>query len=181
MTIYVVDTNFFIQAHRLNYPFDVVTSFWNKVKKLAAEGKIISIDKVKKEIYGDKESEKDDETDKTVNKDDELTIWCKNNLPKDFFKDTSVLSKYYEQVVNWTLTKKGHYLPKAISEFLEADEADAWLVTYALEDKANRIIVTQEISNPQKRNEIKIPDVCNDFDIKYVNTIGLFRQLGESF
>ena len=56
MAIYLVDSNFFIQAHRVTYPLDVVTSFWSKVKKLAIDGKIISIDKVKGEIF-----ENDDE------------------------------------------------------------------------------------------------------------------------
>lgn len=47
MGIYVIDSNFFIQAHRANYPLDIAFSFWNKVKQLAEDGKIISIDKVK--------------------------------------------------------------------------------------------------------------------------------------
>jgi hypothetical protein len=51
MSVYVVDSNFFIQAHRVSYPLDVAFSFWNKVKQLANDGKIISIDKVKQEIY----------------------------------------------------------------------------------------------------------------------------------
>ena len=48
MSVYVVDSNFFIQAHRAHYPLDVAVSFWAKVKQLAYEGKIISIDNVKK-------------------------------------------------------------------------------------------------------------------------------------
>lgn len=73
MSVYVVDSNFFIQAHRANYPLDVALSFWAKVRQLAHEGKIISIDKVKDELY---------------NKNDELEAWCKANLPDDFFKDS---------------------------------------------------------------------------------------------
>ena len=41
--IFLVDTNFFIQAHRVSYPLDVVPSFWNKVKNLADNDKIISV------------------------------------------------------------------------------------------------------------------------------------------
>jgi len=74
MSIYVVDSNFFIQAHRAHYPFDVAVSFWNKVKQLAHAQKIISIDKVKDEIYGHN---------------DELEEWCKANLPRDFFRTTT--------------------------------------------------------------------------------------------
>ncbi len=48
-------SNFFIEAHRATYPLDVAHSFWNKVKQLADDGKIVSIDKVKSEIYDDHE------------------------------------------------------------------------------------------------------------------------------
>jgi hypothetical protein len=51
MEVYILDSNFFIQAHRVSYPLDIALSFWKKVKQLAAEGKIISIDKVKNELY----------------------------------------------------------------------------------------------------------------------------------
>ena len=61
MSNFIVDTNFFIQAHRENYPLDVAPSFWNKVKALALREKLISIDKVRKEIY---------------DYEDELKKWC---------------------------------------------------------------------------------------------------------
>jgi hypothetical protein len=51
MGVYIVDSNFFIQAHRVIYPLDVAFSYWNKVKLLANGGKIICIDKVKDEIF----------------------------------------------------------------------------------------------------------------------------------
>ena len=83
MGVYVIDSNFFIQAHRDTYPLNVAFSFWNKVKQLAVEGKIISIDKVKDEIY---------------DKNDALETWCIENLPEDFFKDTSGIMNEYIQV-----------------------------------------------------------------------------------
>ncbi|MDZ7898344.1 MAG: DUF4411 family protein [Arcicella sp.] len=72
MAIFIIDSNFFIEAHRKSYPLDVAFSFWNKVKQLADEGKIISIDKVKNELY---------------DKNDALEEWCRANLPEDFLKN----------------------------------------------------------------------------------------------
>jgi hypothetical protein len=166
MTIYVLDTNFFIQAHRVSYPLDVAYSFWSKVKQLAEERKIISIDKVKNEIYKNE---------------DDLKLWCEDNLPNDFFKNTAQVFEQYRQIVNWATSKNNHYLPNALAEFLNADEADAFLVSYALADKRNRIIVTYEISEPNKKNKIKIPDVCLANDIKFTSTIDMFRKLKEQF
>ncbi len=166
MSVYVVDTNFFIQAHRATYPLDVASGFWNKVKQLASEGKIISIDKVKHEIYQN---------------DDALKDWCLTNLPQDFFKPTDGIMNAYAKVAIWTSSKSNFYKESAIEEFLAADEADAFLIAFALNDLTQYIIVTQEISQSGRRNKIKIPDPCIEIGISFVNVIDMFRQLGETF
>lgn len=167
MPIYVVDSNFFIEAHRATYPLDVANSFWNKVKLLADNRKIVSIDKVKREMY--------------ENHEDALKEWCVANLPRDFFKDSSQVMASYHQVIQWAVSRGGHYLPKALDEFLDADEADAFVVAYTLADAANRKIVTQEKSQPNRINKIKIPEAANALGVQYCNTIEMFRQLGETF
>jgi hypothetical protein len=166
MTVYVVDSNFFIQAHRVNYPLDIAYSFWNKVKELAETGRIISIDKVKAELY---------------DKNDDLEAWCKANLPEDFFKSTDEVMTEYGSVTSWAISMNHHYLPNALNEFLDADEADAFLVAYSLADKDNRVLVTQEKSQPTRKNKIKIPEACNSIDVRFLNTIEMFRELGETF
>lgn len=166
MSVYVVDSNFFIQAHRTNYPLDVATSFWNKIIQLSEDGKIISIDKVKNEIYKNE---------------DELKQWCEINLPDNFFKDTSSIIPQYSLVAKWAASRSGHYLPNALAEFLDADEADAWLIAYGLVDPAEIILVTHEISEPKRKNKVKIPDACTANGVQYCNTIEMLRQLGERF
>lgn len=166
MSVYVVDSNFFIQAHRATYPLDVATGFWNKIKELAESGSLISIDKVKNEIF---------------DKNDDLEDWCSENLPSDFFKDSSICVEQYGLVSAWAISKGNHYQQQAINEFLEADEADAFLVSYALQDLSNRILITQEVSQPQRKNRIKIPEPCNHFGVTYMNVIGMFRELGVTF
>lgn len=166
MEVYVLDSNFFIQAHRVSYPLDIAFSFWNKVKQLAEQGRIISIDKVKNELY---------------EKNDALEAWCKANLPEDFFKDSSHVMSAYGQVSTWEISRNEHYLPNALNEFLDADEADAFLIAYALADKTNRIIVTHELSNLNKKNKIKMPEPCNALGVSFCSTIDMFRRLGETF
>lgn len=166
MPVFVLDSNFFIQAHRFYYPIDVATGFWNKVRQLSIKGRLISIDKVKKELY---------------DKNDELEKWCRNNLPDDFFKDTSVVMVAYTQVIDWAMSKSSHYVPKAINEFLDADEADAFLVAYCHTDPKNRFVVTQELSEPNRKNKVKIPECCKALNVEFVSTIGMFRHLRETF
>ncbi len=166
MTVFVVDSNFFIEAHRNTYPLDIATGFWNKVQQLANAGRIISIDKVKNELY---------------DKNDDLEAWCKANLPQDFFKSSDEIMAEYSRVTAWAMSMNHHYLQNALNEFLDADEADAFLIAYTLADPANRTLVTQEISAPQKKSKIKMPDCCDAVGVTYTNTIDMFRQLGETF
>ena len=162
MPPYLIDTSFFIQAHRIGFPMDVFPSFWNKIKALAGEEKIISIDKVKKEVY--------------VNE-DELKKWFEINIGGKFFRDSSTIISAYTKVVRWAVSKNNQYNQKALNEFLDADVADAWLVAYAHAN--NLIVVTNEVSAPMSKSSIKIPDVCIAFNVPYLNTIQLFRALNE--
>ena len=164
MSKYLVDSNFFIQAHRAIYPLDVASSFWNKIKALADNGNIISIDKVKNEIYQNE---------------DELKNWCELNLLDSFFKDSSIALTEYRSIAVWANSMSSQYKPGALAEFLDANEADAWLVAYAANQKIP--LLTYEKSEPNSRKKIKIPDVCIQFGVSYLTTIDMFRQLGETF
>lgn len=161
---FVLDSNFFIQAHRMHYPMDIVPGFWLKIKELALKGVIVSIDKVRDELH--------------LNK-DELTIWCDDHLPKDFFKETDIVIDKYIAVTTWVNSKSSHYNAVALNEFLNSTEADAWLIAYAIANGSS--IVTHETSEPNRRNKVKIPDACAPFGVSCINTIEMFRYLGEQF
>jgi hypothetical protein len=87
----------------------------------------------------------------------------------------------YGQVAAWAASRSAHYLPNALAEFLDANEADAYIIAFTLADASNRIIVTQEISEPNRRNKVKIPDACIALHVQVVNVMDMFRQLGETF
>lgn len=159
--------DFFIQAHPSIYPLDVVQSFWTKIKSLSDNGTIVSIDKVKKEIYDNSSHE------------NELKIWCEANLPDGFFIITDSVLQNYITIVNWTNSMSLHYTNSAIQEFLETELADPWLVAFAMSN--NLTIVTYEKSEPNRKNRIKIPEVCNQFNVRYINTIEMLRELNENF
>lgn len=166
MEKFILDSNFFIQASRSTYPLDVAISFWQKVQQLANAGTIISIDKVRDEIYRNE---------------DELTQWCKDNLPDEFFLDSDEVIDEYTLVVQWAASRGEHFKQSAIDEFLSYELADAWLVANCLAKRETHSIVTYETSDPKSKRRIKIPDVCIAFDVQYTNTMGMFRALGERF
>lgn len=163
---YLIDTNFFIQAHRYTYPLDVAESFWLKIKELVKNNVIVSIDKVKSEIF--------------LN-DDDLKIWCQENINEDFWNDTSdLINQEYSELIAWAVSKNDRYIQSAIMEFANADKADAFLLAYAMNDKENRIIVTSEITSNSKK-KIKIPDVCFEHNIKFIKPMEMFRELEIKF
>lgn len=62
-----------------------------------------------------------------------------------------------------------------MEEFLDADEADAWIIAYAL------IITTHEKSQPDSKKKIKIPEPCNALGVTFVDTIEMLRRLNTQF
>lgn len=158
---FLLDSNFFIEAHRTSYPFDVVPSFWLKAKELAENGKIISIDKVQKEL---------------LKNNDELSQWCMDNLSDNFFKDTASTVLNYAVLTGWVYSKSDQYSPAAISEFLDVDEADAWLIAYAMTN--GNQIVTHETSSPNSKKRVMLPDAAIPHNVSCIKTIDLFRALG---
>lgn len=163
MALYVVDSNFFIQAHRNHYPLDVVPSFWRKIIDLHSRGILCSIDKVHNEICKNT---------------DPLSAWLQSQLPSTCFFDSSQNLTEYVRVIAWANSRNHHYSPLALSEFLHADEADAWLVSHAIKNGCK--IVTYEKSDPLNKKKIKIPEACANFNIPFVNTIQMLRELGET-
>ncbi len=165
MIKYLLDSNVFIQAHRMHYPFDVVPNFWNKLQNLSNNDIILSIDKVKKELCDSHNP-------------DALGLWCLNDMKNDFFVDTSSCIDKYALIANWAASHP-QYVQSAKDEFLSTDLADPWLIAFAI--KNNYTLVTHEVSNPQMKKRIKIPEPCNHFGVRFISPIDMFRELKEQF
>jgi hypothetical protein len=157
---YILDTNIFIEAKRRYYAFDLCPGFWDSLLYHNSIGNLESIDHVKGEL-----SEGDD-----------LDTWKKQ--ASGFFAPTDSPSTLtaYREIIQWAQSHI-NFTDSAKSEF--ADDADAWVIAYA---KANNVtVVTHEISAPDSRKKIKIPDVCKHFNVKYTNTFEMLRKLGVVF
>ena len=60
-----------------------------------------------------------------------------------------------------------------------ATGADGWLVAYARVHGAT--VVTNEQSAPESRREIKLPDVCDQFEVQRDNIFAMLRALNIYF
>jgi len=159
---YVLDTSLFTQAKRSYYAFDIARSFWQHLVKSANQGIITSIDKVYDEIERGK---------------DDLYVWVQQNLPLQFFRDTDnssdVLKNYQQLRIGWT-SSNTQFLNNAKAEFAQYDEADAWIVAFALSNRLT--VVSQEIFNANIKRKILIPNVCYEFNVRHIDTFTFLRE-----
>lgn len=163
MADYLLDTNCFLQAAKLHYPLDVAASFWAALAELAQGGRIHSIDRVKNELY--------------TNKDD-LTAWCDNHLPTDFWLPSAPALAQYGQLMIWANTGD-HFTNAAKTEFAQATNADPWLAALGAQD--NCTVVTHERNDPAARKRVMLPVACAQLSVGFCDTMGMFRRLGVRF
>jgi hypothetical protein len=159
--VYVLDSDVFMTAARSYYAFDLVPAFWYALLGNAINGRLLSIDRVKAEI--DKGN-------------DRLKQWANNDFHR-WFVSTNVGSvlQHYRAIMQWAVAQH-HFTDAAKDEFADVTNADPWLVAYA--KATNRTVVTNEKYDPNIRRRIKIPNVCEAFAVKYVDTFQMLRALG---
>ncbi|MDT3386937.1 MAG: DUF4411 family protein [Bacteroidota bacterium] len=155
---YIFDTNIFIRSKN-EMPMEIWPTFWTTLADLINSGKVYSNVNVREEINKGR---------------DELTTWMKANAPKYFYiqNDNDVMQKYAE-VINWA-SSNPVFTQVARDDF--AKIADAYLV--AASAAKNMTLVTNEISNPQCKRRVKIPDACEALNVRYCNLNQVFRELG---
>lgn len=161
--IYLIDSNTFMTAARTFYSFDYGTKFWDFIEVQAKNNALASIDKVLEEI----------------NKgDDALKNWANEEFLNYFLttKEESIILKYAE-LMQWAENQGKNYTRNAIDEFMQEDNADPWLIAYSLAKNRNCTIVTFEKDNPNKKNKIPIPNVCDYYQIKYCDLYEMLRNL----
>ena len=150
-----------MEAARRYYAFDLVRPFWRALIDSAESGQVQSIDRVKAEINRGKDS---------------LTDWANSDFHEWFFSTNQAdVIEIYGQIMVWANTH-AQFTDAAKAELSTAENADAWLVAYA--KAKGHIIVTLEKFDPNIRVKIPIPNVCQVFDVQYVDTFQMLRDLG---
>lgn len=156
-----MDSNTYIQAKNLYYDMNFCPAFWDWLEKQFQAGQVMSIDNVYLEL-----------TDST----DELSIWAKNH--KSHFlsvadKNTQdMFVKIADHVVS--LTDKSQ---ADIANFLS--KADPWIIAKA--STIGATIVTHEALVPPNSKKVKIPNICKQFGVSYINTFELLSKLNAKF
>lgn len=140
---YIIDSNCFITPSRTFCPTDVGVSFWNKIKSLAEEGRICSIDKVKDELYTNS---------------DELQKWMSSNITDNFFIkfDGEEQAQKLSTILRWAATSTT-YNDKAKHKFMKMDKADIYLAAFASVNPQEWKVVSMERSAPKVKLKLSSP------------------------
>jgi hypothetical protein len=160
---YLLDANVFIQAKHSYYAFDLCPGYWKALLAHHASGKLCSIDRVRDELVGGA---------------DELADWVKSKVPGEFFASTAEpeVAASFGTMMVWAQAQ-AQFLPAAKAEF--AAKADGWLIAYA--KSHGYTLVTLEKPNPAVKKKVPIPNVCDAFGVKYLDTFDALRALKTKF
>ena len=150
---YMLDSNVFIEAKNCHYGFDFCPAFWEWMIKSNVNGVVASIFEVAEEI---------------AKKTDILSEWAIGPGEQIFQYPRDDLEPAITELAHWSSKKL--YEPRAYRKFLNS--TDYWLVAHSMAHR--RTLVTHEVKS-DSRKIIKIPDVCNYFDINCITPFEMLR------
>lgn len=162
---YLLDADVFITAKNLYYGFDLCPGFWTGLIHHHREDSVFSIDRVRSELLAGPKTE-------------DLVQWVRNEVPNGFFLDVDAddVTAAYTEIILW-VQRHPQYFDYAKAKF--ATGADGWLVAHARVHGTT--VVTLEQRAPESKREIKLPDVCEQFEVAYENPFRMLKELGVRF
>jgi hypothetical protein len=153
--LYFLDSNVLIEASNRYYSFDIAPGFWTSIEGHASAGTISSPQSVLVEI---EENE------------DDLTSWAKGQGSILFVISGKDEQKAVGEISEYVLKT---YSKSEANAFLA--KADPWVIAHALVGKGT--VVTQEKHVPPNSQKAKIPNVCDHFNVPWIDTFKLLRDL----
>lgn len=107
----------------------------------------------------------------------DLIAWLDRHWQDSFaFSGDGEVVRVFMDMQSW-VQANDQYLPAAKDEF--ATVADGWLAAYAKTNNAT--VVTNEVFDPNVRRRVPLANLCRQFGVSYVNTVGMLRGLGVRF
>ncbi|MDE0397331.1 MAG: DUF4411 family protein, partial [Candidatus Poribacteria bacterium] len=97
------------------------------------------------------------------------------SLPADQVAN-DVIANIYGQMMVWVYDND-QFMAAAKAKF--AKVADGWLVAYA--KKSGAVVVTNEVRNPDIKKNVPIPNLCDEFGVRCINTYAMLREIDAHF
>ncbi len=150
---YILDTNIFITSAKRHYGFTFVPGFWDWLVEKNSEGILCSCEPVKIEL---------------LEKDDEISNWAKNQ--KQIF--IAQPESFEQSMTEIAVTISAGVFPQpAKNKFLSG--VDYQLLGYA--KALGLVVVSHEVSAPDKKKDIKLPDACKAVGVECISPFELLK------
>lgn len=158
-TLYCLDANVLIQAWQKYYAPKLCPGYWELLNELGSQGRIFIAEEVYREI---------------TRTEDDLCKWLKaGKIPVRSIdgKVTQCLQRIYAQdPTHKTLVDN----TKARSL------ADPWVIAHAMSENAT-VVTKEEKVTAANSNRIKIPNVCDNMGVNWMNDFDFIAELGIQF
>ncbi|MBA8736924.1 DUF4411 family protein [Chromobacterium violaceum] len=158
---YLFDSDVLISSARLHYSQNYCQIFWDWLVAGHEAGLFFSIDKVKNELVNGLE--------------DNLSKWVQSPKVNNFFQPSLPSLAQWRNLSIMANDPEKSYKESAKNKFLDVERADAWLIAYAAHS-GNFLIVTNEVSRPESKSDIKLPDAASWLNVKTVKLYDLLHK-----
>lgn len=159
---YLLDANTFIEAKNSYYHMEICPGYWRWIEMQSLVGDVASIESVRDEL---------------LKGDDELEVWARENKGVFLSVSDEHTQEAFAQVAIFAEAAAQAMRPGVLNEFLAG--ADPWLIAKAI--STGGIVVTHEKRDPNIRRKLLIPNVCDHFDVRCINTFDLLLKLKAEF
>ena len=156
---YCLDANVLIQAWQKYYAPSICPTYWNMLNDFGKVGKLFMPELVFEEI---------------TRTEDDLSNWLKSSdIP--IRKIDEDVTKCLQTIYN--TTPKHKFL---VDNTKQRSIADPWVIAHAINEDA--VVVTKEEKvTALNSKKIKIPNVCDNMNVNWINDFQLVRELGLVF
>lgn len=157
---YLLDANTYIEAKNQYYGMDICPAYWDWLDRQFALGTIASVDMIGREL---KEGN------------DELANWVRERPDHFISNDDELTQTLFADIVQFVM--KGDYNPGNRDNFMA--KADPWIIAKAKAIGAS--VVTHEAVAAANTRKVKVPNICQQFEVPCLNTFRFLRELEARF
>ena len=157
---YWLDANVFIESNNAGLNIDIAPSFWVWLETKLKEGTPQSSSLVYDEILG---------------KDDLLAKWARvRKGPVYWPEPDDEVQAAHRDIVDYVDQQYADASPAKVGDFLA--KADCWVIAHA--HAKGGTVVTRESKVDKASKTPKVPNVCEKFDVPFIQTFSMFKILG---
>jgi predicted nucleic acid-binding protein len=155
---YCLDANVLINAWNQYYHKDFCPDYWKELERFGQSGRIFLGEYVRDEI---------------TRTDDGLAAWVKMSGIPVYPVDGALT-----EIVQLIFAKDPRH-PLLIDASKQRSMADPWVIAHAIDQRAS--VVTKENKETQSPTKVKIPNVCENMGIRWIDDFTMIRELELQF